>query len=312
MAVADPVAVDQQAVLLGARLLLVGRRRRDRTGPEAGDRGHDLEDRARHVPAESGARQQRLGRIVLEGGERRLRGLRVRDRRGVVGRRRRERQHLAGPWIQHDDGTAVLAECADRGLLEVVRDRQRQVLRVERVRAELRERIRERVAGQAAQLGVVGPLQAGLAVLARGVADDLADRRPGIDAIELAVRVGLVAGQDGAVPVQDPAARHGSSRGDDRGVVGRSREVRRADHPPVARRAREQRERRRQDHGDVHRRPRDRPAGPVRPEHQAAPRRPSRRQRDCAPGGGGGSTPLSESARSRPITRPLASSDEPP
>ena len=123
------------------RLLLVRRVRRDRARPEAGHRGHDLEHRARHVAAERGPRQKRLGGIGLERRECGPGGGRVADRRGVVGRRRGEREDLAGLRIEHHDRAAVLAERRHGGLLEVVRQRQREVLRVVAIGPELGERV---------------------------------------------------------------------------------------------------------------------------------------------------------------------------
>ena len=110
MAVLDPEPVDEQAGLLGRRLLRERRRRLDRPGAEAGDRGDDLEHGARHVPALRRPRQERLRRVVAEPREGRLRRRRVRDGRRVVGRRRRQREDLAGPRIEHHDGAAVRAE----------------------------------------------------------------------------------------------------------------------------------------------------------------------------------------------------------
>ena len=96
-------------------------------------------------------------------------------RRRVVGRRRGEREDLAGPRIEHDDRAAPLAERRDRGPLEVVRQRQRQVLGVVRGRRRTCAKASvERVAGEAGQLGVVRPLEAGAAVAAAR-----RSRRPG-------------------------------------------------------------------------------------------------------------------------------------
>ena len=95
VAVADAEAIDDEALLLGARLLLVGRLGRDRTRAQPGDGGHDLEHRARDVPAERRARQERLAVVRAQRLERLLGGRRVGDRRGVVGRGRGERQDLA-------------------------------------------------------------------------------------------------------------------------------------------------------------------------------------------------------------------------
>ena len=212
MAVADAVAVDEEAVLLGAGLLLVGRRGRDRLRPEAGHRGHDLEHRARHVASERGARQEWLGRVGLEPLEGGLGRRRVRDGRRVVGRRRGEREHLAIPRIEHHDRAAPLAERGDGGPLEVVRERQGQVLRVVAVGPELGEGVGQRIDRQPGQLGVERSLEPGASVDGRCVAHDLADGAPDVDPVGLAVGVLLVAGQDLAGPVLDRARASRSGR----------------------------------------------------------------------------------------------------
>ena len=112
--------------------------------------------------------------------------------------------------------------------------------------------------------------------------------------------------------IQDLPTGHGPRGGDDRRVVRCARQLGCADHAPVAGRAGEYGERNRQEQRDVDRRPTDRPAGTGLGEHQAPIRRTRRRKREPGRGGGGGSTPLSESASSRPTTRAFASSDEPP
>ena len=67
VAVADPEALDEQAVLLGLRLLLV-RRVDGVIAPEPSPAigGDDLEDGAGHVAAQRRARQQRLGGVVAQ------------------------------------------------------------------------------------------------------------------------------------------------------------------------------------------------------------------------------------------------------
>ena len=201
-------------VFSAARLLLVGRRGRDRPGAEAGHGGHDLEHRAGHVPPQRRARQERLGRVGLERLERRLGGVRVRDRGRVVGRGRGERQHLAGRRVEHDHRAASLAERRHGRPLQVVGQRQGQVLGVVSVGAELGERVAQVVAGEAAELGVVGALEARPPVGRGRVADDLADGPSGVDPDPLAVRVRLVVGQDRAGPIEDLArgARSGRRR----------------------------------------------------------------------------------------------------
>ena len=63
----DPEAADDEPVALGLRLLREGRRGVDLAGSEAGDRGHDLEHRARHVLALGRPRQERLGVVGADG-----------------------------------------------------------------------------------------------------------------------------------------------------------------------------------------------------------------------------------------------------
>ena len=93
----------------------------------------------------------------------------------------------------------------------------------------------------------------------------------------------------------------------DRGVLRRRRQLLRADHLPVAGARREHAERERQREPDVGDAASD---GAVAPS--AAPRLVSRASRPGGFGAGGGSTPLSDSASSRPTTIPLTSIDEPP
>ena len=159
MAVADPEPVDEQAVV--ARLGLLGERglRRDRAGAQAGDRGHDLEHGTRHVAAERRARQQRIVGIVLERFERLLGGARVGDRGGVVGGRRGQGEDLAGRRVEHDDGALPVAQGANRRALQVVGQRQVEVLRVVRVGAELAQCIGHGIHRQPGKLGAVGAFQ---------------------------------------------------------------------------------------------------------------------------------------------------------
>ena len=312
VAVADPEALDDEPVLLGGRLLLVGRLRRDRTRPETGDRGDDLEDGSRDIAAERRARQQRLPIVGLERLPGRVGRGRICERRRVVGRGRGEGQDLAIARVEHHDRPVVVAERPDGSPLELERQREGQVLGVVGVGPELAQRVRDRVAGQARQLGVVGELQAGAPVAGRRVADDLADGGTPIHPVKLAVRVLLVACEGRPVPVADDAARHGPGRRDHGRVVGRADELGRLDHGPVAARRGQGTERDRQRQSHVHDRAAQRPAAGRRRQHQAVPRRRRRRQPVASLGGGGGSTPRSDSASSNPTTTAFASSDEPP
>ena len=312
VAVLDPEPVDEQAGLLGRRLLLVRRRRRDRAGAQAGDGGDDLEDGARHVPAQRRARQERLRRVVEERREGRLRRRRVGDGRRVVGRRRGERQDLAGPRVEHDDRAPVRPSART-----AARWRSSDSDRVRSCGSYGSGRTCEgrpwRVAGQPGELRVVAPLEPGPAVAARGVADDLADRVVRVDPVELAVGVVRVVREHLAVAVEDPAARHGPGCRDDRRVGRGARELRAAHDPPVAGRAGERAEGEREDDRDVHDRPAEGMAASRR-SVRVTRRRPGTRRRQPwrDVGGGGGSTPLSDSASRSPMTTAFASSDEPP
>ena len=295
------------------RLGLLGERglRRDRAGAQAGDRRDDLEHGTRHVAAKRRARQQGIVGIVLERLERLHGGARVGDRRGVVRRCRGEREDLAGRGVEHDDRALPVAQRADGRPLQVVGQRQVEILRVVRVTAELPQCIGQRIHGEAGKLGAVGTFQPGRPEPPGRVADDLADRPVGVGPIQLTVLVPLVPGEHGPAPVEDPAALHGARRGDDRRVVGRPDEIGRDDDAPVAGRGCQRTERKRDGDRDMQDADTNRAARADRSEHQSAPRCSIRRQRRSR-GAGGGSTPRSDSARSRPMTRPFASSDEPP
>ncbi len=107
--------------------------------------------------------------------------------------------------------------------------------------------------------------------------------------------------------IDDLAADHGRGGDGDRGVLRRRRQLLRADHLPVAGARREHAERERQREPNV-----GDAAGDRAVRHQAPARRVSRASRPGGFGAGGGSTPLSDSASSRPTTIPLTSIDEPP
>ena len=148
----------------------------------------------------------------------------------------------------------------------------------------LAKRVGQRVAGQAGQLRVVGPLEAGPAVGPRRVADDLADRRAGVDPVRArrSRRPGCARGPSPSRSTIRPA-RHGPGGRDDRRVVGRPRRGRAPDDPPVAGRAGEDRERRRdRTQRDVDRRRAERPAARRSGRASAAPAAASRRQRAAA------------------------------
>ena len=89
---ADPEAVDDEPALLGLRLLREGRRRRwIGSGAETGDRGHDLEHRARDVQALGRPVQERLGRC-------RPGGRRTPSPPSPGSRPRRCRRSASTPW----------------------------------------------------------------------------------------------------------------------------------------------------------------------------------------------------------------------
>ena len=229
-----------------------------------------------------------------------------------VRRGRGQGQHLAVARIEHHDRALAIAERTDRGPLQLQGQRQGQVLGVVRVRAELAQRVRHGIPGQPGQLRVVGELEAGPAVATRGVAHDLADRLAAVDAVQLPVRVLLVARQDLAVTVEDGAAWHGPGRRDDGGIERRADELGGLDDGPVATRRGQGPEGDREGQRDVDDRAPEGPSTGRRREHQALLRWIRRRQPVAVLGGGGGSTPRSDSASSRPTTTALASSDDPP
>ncbi len=234
------------------------------------------------------------------------------DRRRVVGRGGREGEHLAGLRIEHHDGAATAAERLDGRPLQIGRERQGQVLRVVSIGTELRERVAHRIGHEARQLGVVCALETRPPVSRGGIADDLARRGGRIHAIELAVRIGRVAGQDLAVAIEDPASGDRPGGRDDRRVVRGTHELRSLDHAPVADRTGKERESGRQHDRDVDRGPAERSSTADVAEHHVARPRRTRRQREPTRGGGGGSTPLSDSASSSPMTSAFARIDEPP
>ena len=171
--VADPEARHEQAVRLGSRLLLERRVGRDRPGAQGRDRGHDLEHRAGHVQPLGRPGQEGLGGIGSQGIEHRHRGRRVGDRRGVVDGRGGEDEDLAVAGVQHDHRPGIAAEGRNGRLLEGGHERRPHRLGIGGVLAELAEEVLDGIGrGYPAQLGVVGALEAGRPVLARGVADD--------------------------------------------------------------------------------------------------------------------------------------------
>ncbi len=304
----DPEAADHETGLLGCRLARERRGGLDRTGPEGRHGRDDLEDRARDVAALRRPREEWLRGVVADCGEARFLGCRIGDRRCVVERRRREDEHLACPRVQHDHRTAVVSEPADRGPLELERQGQGQCLRVVRVRLELLQDVPDRVRiAQAGQFRPEGTLEARRAVALARVADDRGDGPIGVDAVEAAVRIPFVRGEDGPVPIDDLAPDDAAGRDRDRGIVRSGRQVLGTDHLPVAGARREDAEGERQRDPDVGDAPGDRPAC-----HQPEPLRVRRARRPRGPGAGGGSTPLSDRARRRPTTIPLTTSDEPP
>ena len=224
-----------------------------------------------------------------------------------------EGEHLAVTRVDHHDRASTVAQRSDGGALQVPRHRKVEVLRVVRVRPELAQRIRERVAGKACQLGVVGKLQPRPAIPGRGVPDDVADLGSAVAPVQLPVGVLLVVGQHVALAIDDRAARHGPAGGDDRWVVRRPGQLRRADDRPVTAGAGQDAERQREHDGHVDDRPSEGSAAGRRRQHQATRRRRRRsRQRRTPAGGGGGSTPLSDNASRSPTTMAFTTSDDPP
>jgi hypothetical protein len=222
-------------------------------------------------------------------------------------------EDLARSGIEHHDSAASLAERRDRRLLEVRRQRQREVLGVVAAGSELGESVRDGVRREAGQLRVVRELEAGATVDVRGIADDLAERATGVDAIGLAVLVLLVVREDVAVAILDEPPRDRPGGIDHGGVVGRRDQPRCLDDTPVADGTRDDREAHAQDDRDVVRRPTDgSPGGRAATEHHHAEPRRGQRRADPARGGGGGSTPLSERASNSPMMTAFARSDEPP
>ncbi len=323
MPVPDPEPVHQEAAGLGGRLLGEGGGRLDRAAVEPGDRGQDLEHRSRHVPAKRGPWQQGAGLVRLERLEGARRGRGVRDGGRVVHGRRGECQDLAGGRVEHHHRARVAAQGLHRGALQTEIERQPQPKPLVRDAGELAQEIAERAGPrETEQLGVVGALQAGRAVLARGVAHDLADRVVPVPAKRLAVGIAVAAGQPQPVAVLDLAPQRASRDRHDRRVVGRRRQaLRLGDLPPPRAHA---------EHGE---RGRDRDARPedIRPDPPRAspadvavhdrPRlaharslrsRNPRRRRRPSRGAGSGSVPGSERTRSSPTTTAFASSDDPP
>ena len=130
-------------------------------------------------------------------------------RRRVIRGRRRQREHFAVTRIDHHHRAATAAERAHRRPLQVPRHREMEILGVVRVRPELAQRVRKRIAGQARQFGVIGELEADAAVARRRVADDMVDLVAAVPAVQLAVGVLLVVGEDVALAVDDVTARYG-------------------------------------------------------------------------------------------------------
>ena len=166
--------------------------------------------------------------VVADGGEARLLGRRVGDRRRVVDRRRGEGEDLAGPRVEHDDRAAVVAEPLDRGPLEREREREREGLRVVRIGLELL------AGGCRIGSGSLRPRQLARRTSARGRPTRTGgwrSRRPvrrpiRVDAVEPALRVLLVRGEDRCRPGRrSRRGRRSRAAAIDRGIVRRARQV---------------------------------------------------------------------------------------
>ena len=149
-------------------------------GVEAGDRGHDLEHRARHVAAQRRARQQRVGRrrpgarskvaVAVSGSAMADGVVRRASRRGRGSRPSPDRASRPRPCPCPAPSTA--ARCRRRSS-----DSRRPSGWSGAPRRTCRVRSPNGSApAEPEQLGVVGALEARRAVLARGVAHDVADR----------------------------------------------------------------------------------------------------------------------------------------
>src|SRR4029078_12722755 len=94
-------------------------------------------------------------------------------------------------------------QCVAGSELGPRRDPERQLLRVVWVELELAQRVADRIPiGDARQLGVEGPLDAGGPDLPRRIADHATERVRAVDAVRLArVGVALVRGEDLPVAV---------------------------------------------------------------------------------------------------------------
>ena len=312
---------------LGSGLLGECRLGRDRARAEAGHGGHDLEDTAGDIATLCRPWQQGQGTLVrLERSERILRGGRVRHGRGVVRRRRGEREDLARRRIEEHDGAPVVAQQAHGEALQSERQRQLEVLGIVWIGFELLQQVGDRVrTGHTRQDRVVGPFETRRAELTRGVPDDRTHRGRPVPPIRFAVLVTFVGGENGAVAIADHTPHDVPGRCDDGRVVGRLGQRRSLVHLPVARTRGQSGESEREGDPD----PTDVRAdgsspgrgavedgsmgeGPPPSDHRA-PRSTSRaRRRPGGFGGAGGSTPLSDSARRSPTTTAFARSDEPP
>ncbi len=284
--------------------------------PSAGDRRHDLEHGARDVAALDGPVEERLGGIRRDRRECLAGRIGVGDRARVVRRRRRHRQDLAAPRIEHHDGAPVVAEQPDGFLLEVERQAEGEVLRPVSIGHELRQELVHRIRRlDPGQLGVVGALQTGGPVDPRRVADQRRHGLARVDPIRLAVGVPFRTRQQVTVAVPDLATDDIARRGDQQRVIGPTDEIGRPDDLPVAGGRREDGERHQQHDAEPDDAAADRCRGGAAAGTRvhATPRRSRRSIRlRLRRGAGGGSTPRSDRASSRPTTTALASSDEPP
>ena len=164
----------------------------------------------------------------------------------VVGRGRGQREDLAGRRVEHHDRAAVVARARRRppaGAAGRASSAGRAASR--RDASNLSSSPPNGSdAAEADELRVVRALEARRPVLARRVADDVADRVVAVLADRLAVLVARAAGEPAAVAVDDRAAERAAGDRDDRRVVGRARQALGLDDLPPAGADREDRERR--------------------------------------------------------------------
>ena len=297
----------------------------------AGDRGHHLEDRSRHVASLGGAVQQRRGLVGAQAVEIGAGRRRIDQLVGVVGGVADERQDAAGLGLDRDDGAPVVAERLERRLLEADVDREVQLAGVVRVAPELAQQLVSRAELlQPGELPVVGVLEAARPEQQALVADDRRHGRVRIAAQGLSARLLDAHRHHLAAAVDDAAARRVPLGGQDQRVAGVVGERSGLDHLPPAHAEHQAGVHDHQRQADTQQRRAD--ARCACPRRDAAARRHSASIPDSSRSGpdapataaasraerlrtGGGTTrprPRSLSASSSPITIAFESIDEPP